>query len=98
MTENIDQHPLRYANLTRMVEDVLFARTLRGENAGTLYDSVEVAESLLRQIDPTEPPTSDDWFLLNVHAEIQRARPDVSVEHRNIVLNAISKVLRANNR
>lgn len=51
-------------------------------------------EKLADDLDPLCPPDGD-WLLNRIHADIQNTRPDVPVEHRNVVLHAVANALRA---
>lgn len=62
------------------------------------YDIKAELEHRLRHriadaLDPLCPPDGDA-LLGAIHADIQNNRPEISVEHRNIVLHAASAALR----
>jgi hypothetical protein len=44
----LDEHPLRYAKLTKQIEDVLFRRSLEKRLGGyTLETALEIAEKIV---------------------------------------------------
>lgn len=50
--------------------------------------------SIACDIDPKSPPDGEDRLLNEVHADIQNSRPDIPIEHRNVVLMAVAAALR----
>jgi hypothetical protein len=50
--------------------------------------------TVARDIDPQSPPDGEDQLLNEVHARIQNSRPDIPIEHRNVVLMAVADALR----
>lgn len=50
-------------------------------------------EKIADELDPAHAPDGDA-LLLAIHAEIQNTRPDIIVEHRNVVLRAAAVAIR----
>lgn len=52
-------------------------------------------DRLAEAIDPSAAPDGyGDLMLCRIHAEIQNSHPEVTVEHRNIVLHAVAEAIR----
>lgn len=57
-------------------------------------ENVELRARLARDLDPASPPDGEDRLLNAIHADIQNARPDIPVEHRNVTLMAVAAAIR----